>query len=216
MPSADSYTVLARSAAHELEIKRSRFLTFLERVETEEEARAFFAEIRGRFPDARHHCTAFVLGPDRRVQRSNDDGEPSGTAGRPMLEALTLATPRGEADLSDVAAVVVRYFGGVLLGAGGLTRAYSTAVSEALDSASFRERSRRELYTVTTPHADAGRVESEVRRAGFAVTETEYLQQAVIHVGVPAGSGDDLQALLASTTQGHAHAEPEGEAWIDA
>ena len=215
MPSADSYTVLARGAAHEMEIRRSRFLTFLERVESEDQARSFFAEIRNRFPDARHHCTAFVLGPDRRIQRSNDDGEPSGTAGRPMLEALTLAAPRGEADLSDVAAVVVRYFGGVLLGAGGLTRAYSTAVSEALDSAAFRERSRRELYAVTAPHAEAGRVESEVRRAGFAVTETEYLQQAVIHVGVPAGSGDDLQALLASVTQGRAHAEPEGEAWID-
>jgi uncharacterized YigZ family protein len=216
MSSADVYTVLARSAAHELEIKRSRFMAFAERVESEEEARAFFADVRSRYPDARHHCTAFAIGPDRRIQRSNDDGEPSGTAGRPMLDALTQASPLGVPDVSDTAVVVVRYFGGVLLGAGGLTRAYSTSVSDTLAAARFRRRERRELFSVTVPHTEAGRVESEIRRAGYAVTGTDYLQQAVIHVGAPAGGSAELHALLASITQGVSHAEPEGEAWIDA
>ncbi|GAA1348787.1 YigZ family protein [Falsarthrobacter nasiphocae] len=215
MPSPDAYTVLARPAQHEIEIRRSRFIACLRRVESEDEARAFFAEIAAAYPDARHRCTAFALGPERRVQRSNDDGEPSGTAGRPMLEALTLASPLGEPDLSDVAAVVVRYFGGVLLGAGGLTRAYSSAVSEALETATFATRARRELFAVSVPHANAGHVEAEIRRAGFAVAGTDYEAQAVIHVAAAAGAGEDLARLLASVTRGEAEPTPEGEAWID-
>uniref|UniRef100_UPI0039EEFE92 IMPACT family protein n=1 Tax=Sinomonas sp. G460-2 TaxID=3393464 RepID=UPI0039EEFE92 len=124
------YSTIDGEHRHELEIKRSRFITVLRRAETEDEARALVAELRREFHDARHHCSAFVLGPDRTAQRSNDDGEPSGTAGIPMLEALLKgATLDGAADLSDVAAVVVRYFGGILLGAGGLVRAYSESVS---------------------------------------------------------------------------------------
>ena len=116
-----TYTTLAAGAdfRHEIEIKRSRFITVLRRAATEETARDLVAGLRREFHDARHHCSAFVLGPDRGIQRSNDDGEPSGTAGIPMLEALLKReTAPGAADLSDASAVVVRYFGGILLGAG--------------------------------------------------------------------------------------------------
>ena len=125
---ASAYTTLAAGGGfrHEIEIKRSRFITILRRAATEEDARALVSELRREFHDARHHCSAFVLGPDRDIQRSSDDGEPSGTAGIPMLEALLRReTVPGVTDLSDVSAVVVRYFGGILLGAGGLVRAYS-------------------------------------------------------------------------------------------
>ncbi|MDF2048916.1 YigZ family protein, partial [Arthrobacter sp. Cr_A7] len=118
-----AYTTLAAGpdVRHELEIKRSRFITVLRRAGTEDDARDLVASLRREFHDARHHCSAFIIGPDRDVQRSSDDGEPSGTAGIPMLEALAKReTMPGVADLSDVSAVVVRYFGGVLLGAGGL------------------------------------------------------------------------------------------------
>lgn len=220
MPDADAYAVLARPIEREIEIKRSRFITLLSRAESEEEARAFFAEVRGRFPDARHHCTAFAAGPDRRVQRSNDDGEPSGTAGRPMLEALTLAEvspdgAEGALPVSDTAAVVVRYFGGVLLGAGGLTRAYSSSVSEALAEARWTARRRMALYSVEAPHAEAGRIEAEVRRAGFAVTGTEYGRAATLHVGDAGQASADLDALLASLSHGEITARADGEAWID-
>ncbi|HSU46325.1 MAG TPA: YigZ family protein, partial [Arthrobacter sp.] len=133
-----SYTTLAPGPdfRHELEVKRSRFITVLRRAGTEAEARELVADLRREFHDARHHCSAFVIGPDRTIQRSSDDGEPAGTAGIPMLEALLKReTAPGVTGLSDASAVVVRYFGGVLLGAGGLVRAYSESVSAALDLA---------------------------------------------------------------------------------
>ena len=123
---ATVYTTLAAGPEfrHEIEVKRSRFITVLHRTADEEGARSVLAGLRREFHDARHHCSAFVLGPDRDMQRSNDDGEPSGTAGLPMLDALLKReTAPGVTDLSDVTAVVVRYFGGILLGAGGLVRA---------------------------------------------------------------------------------------------
>ncbi|NUP59692.1 MAG: YigZ family protein, partial [Pseudarthrobacter sp.] len=108
---ATAYTTLAagQDFRHEIEIKRSRFITVLRRAATEDEARDLVTQLRREFHDARHHCSAFILGPDRSIQRSSDDGEPSGTAGIPMLEALAKReTQPGVADLSDVSAVVVR------------------------------------------------------------------------------------------------------------
>ena len=113
----------------EMEIKRSRFLTRLRRVATEEDAREVIAERRKAHFDASHNCTAFVLGSDSGVARSSDDGEPAGTAGVPMLNVLH------SNGLSDVVAVVTRYFGGIKLGGGGLVRAYSDAVAQAVEEA---------------------------------------------------------------------------------
>jgi putative IMPACT (imprinted ancient) family translation regulator len=112
-----TYTTLAagQDFRHELDIKRSRFITVLRRAGTEDAARDLVAGLRREFHDARHHCSAFVIGPDRTIQRSSDDGEPAGTAGIPMLEALLKReTASGVTDLSDVSAVVVRYFGTVM------------------------------------------------------------------------------------------------------
>ena len=117
LSSLRSYLTVAGRCSSEIEVRRSRFVCDLERVETEAEAREFIEAVRASSRDARHHCTAFVLGPGGETQRSNDDGEPSGTAGAPMLEVL-----RGR-QVSDVVAVVTRWFGGVLLGTGGLFRA---------------------------------------------------------------------------------------------
>src|SRR6476661_10584301 len=152
---ATSYTTLAagRDVRNELEIKRSRFITVLGRAGTEDEARNLVAGLRREFHDARHHCSAFVIGPDRTIQRSSDDGEPAGTAGIPMLEALLKReTAPGMTDLSDISAVVVRYFGGVLLGAGGLVRAYSESISTALELAPMVQRSRLRICAVRVPH----------------------------------------------------------------
>ncbi|CEA08037.1 IMPACT family member YigZ [Arthrobacter saudimassiliensis] len=216
---AGRYTTLAGEHRSELEIKRSRFITVLRRTETEEDARALVAELRREFHDARHHCSAFVLGPDRGVQRSNDDGEPSGTAGLPMLEALTKReTFDGAADLSDVTAVTVRYFGGILLGAGGLVRAYSESVSSALDSAALIRRQRMRLFAVPAEHAAAGRLENDLRAAGYAVPRTEYGSAgARIVVALPdlPGAAGSFQDRLAALTAGGAEAEPLTTEWID-
>ena len=116
---------------HEIEIKRSRFIGSCARTDCEEEARKFIATVRSLFPDARHHCTAFLIhndaGPD--TARSSDDGEPAGTAGNPMLSVLS------GSGLTNITCVVTRYFGGIKLGTGGLVKAYSQAIQEVLDRA---------------------------------------------------------------------------------
>ncbi|MFJ2507898.1 IMPACT family protein [Arthrobacter citreus] len=213
------YTTVAGDHRTELEIKRSRFITVLRRTETEDEARGLIAELRREFHDARHHCSAYVLGPGREVQRSSDDGEPSGTAGIPMLEALTKReTLDGAADLSDVTAVTVRYFGGILLGAGGLVRAYSESVSSALSTAVLLRRRRMQLCAVPASHAAAGRLENDLRAAGYTVRGTEYGDGgAVITVALPdaPGSTAAFQERLAALTAGDTSAELLATEWID-
>ncbi|MCC3279349.1 IMPACT family protein [Arthrobacter sp. zg-Y40] len=216
---AGRYTTIAGEHRSELDVKRSRFITVLQRTETEEEARALVAGLRREFHDARHHCSAFVLGPTRTVQRSNDDGEPSGTAGIPMLEALTKReTFGGATDLSDITAVTVRYFGGILLGAGGLVRAYSESVSSALAAAPLLRRRRMQLYAVPASHADAGRLENELRSAGISVTGTDYgAAGASITVAVPdvPGTAEEFRDRLAALTAGGSTPEPLRTEWID-
>ena len=131
------YTVLHGIEPYEslLEIKRSEFIGHVKRVYTTDEARAYIDSLRKSYHDARHVCSAFVLGADREIQRSSDDGEPAGTAGIPMLQALLARQTRideGGTDLSDLVAVVVRYFGGIKLGVSGLIEAYRTATADAL------------------------------------------------------------------------------------
>lgn len=218
---ATAYTTLAAGPdfRHELEIKRSRFITVMRRSGDEEGARDLVAGLRKEFHDARHHCSAFVLGPDRDVQRSSDDGEPSGTAGIPMLEALLRReTAPGVTDLSDVTAVVVRYFGGILLGAGGLVRAYSESVSSALDLAPLVRRSRLRICSVEVRHSAAGRLENDLRAAGYVMAETSYgASTTVLRVALP-DQPDELDratARLASLTAGSAVLRPEETEWID-
>lgn len=216
-----AYTSLAAGSdfRHEIDVKRSRFITVLRRADNEDDARALVAGLRREFHDARHHCSAFVLGPDRDVQRSSDDGEPSGTAGTPMLEALIRReTAPGVTDLSDVSAVVVRYFGGILLGAGGLIRAYSESVSAALELAPLVQRRRLRICAVRVPHAAAGRLENDLRSAGYVMAETGYeAQSAVLRLALP-DAPDALAAAadrLAAMTAGSAGLQPEGTEWID-
>jgi uncharacterized YigZ family protein len=218
---ATAYTTLVAGGGfrHELEVKRSRFITVLRRTGDEESARSLVSGLRREFHDARHHCSAFVLGPDREVQRSNDDGEPSGTAGIPMLEALLRReTLSGVTDLSDVTAVVVRYFGGILLGAGGLVRAYSDSVSSALELAPLVRRQRLRICAVTVPHASAGRLENELRAAGYAMAATSYEAQAtVLRLALPDEPEGLAQAAerLAALTAGSVGLLPGETEWID-
>jgi uncharacterized YigZ family protein len=216
-----TYTTLASGPdfRHEIEIKRSRFITVLRRADSEEAARDLVAGLRREFHDARHHCSAFLLGPDRDIQRSSDDGEPSGTAGIPMLEAIAKReTTPGLADLSDVSAVVVRYFGGILLGAGGLVRAYSESVSSALSLAPMVRRSRLRICSAEVPHAAAGRLENDLRAAGFVMADTSYgAQHTVLRLALPDEAGEISAAAerLQSLTAGSAVLQPEGTEWVD-
>jgi uncharacterized YigZ family protein len=201
------YATVARAATAEIEVRRSRFRCRIERAGDEDAARAVVERARREHWDARHHCSAFVLGPGGTVQRSSDDGEPSGTAGAPMLEVL-----RGR-QVSDVVAVVTRWFGGTLLGAGGLVRAYGDAVRAGLDEAGVLTRRLSTRYDVRAGHAVAGRLESDLRGRGVHVLGVDHAEQATLHLAVPAGQ--DLAALLAELTGGSGTADRVGQAWVD-
>lgn len=202
---------IAAAVEHELVVKKSRFLARLEPVGSVAEADAVVAAVRKQFWDARHHCVALVVGTHADQQRSTDDGEPSGTAGVPMLEVLR------RRDLTDVVAVVTRYFGGVLLGAGGLVRAYSTAVSEALDLARVAHRSAATRVTVDVPHADAGRLQGVLRAWAAAhdgaLEDVAYGEAVRFALLVPPVHLDAFDAALAAASSGTLHA-PRGNTVI--
>ena len=195
---------------HGTEVKRSRFLCSLLRVEDEGQAQEFIAAVRKEYWDAGHNCTAYVIGDRPRRERSNDDAEPAGTAGAPMLEVLRR---RG---LTDTVAVVTRYFGGVLLGAGGLVRAYGGAVSAALDRADLVERRAVAVFAVSADHVRAGRLENELRAAGHVVREVQYTASGVrLEVGVPEPDAAGFVAWLAAASAGSAGVERLGDDRVD-
>lgn len=208
-PAADAAprypSTLAAPVEHELAVKRSRFLALAHPVASVADADAVVAAVRKRYWDARHHCVALAVGPHAEQQRSTDDGEPSGTAGVPMLEVLR------RRQLTDLVVVVTRYFGGVLLGAGGLVRAYSTATSEVLDRAVVLRRSAAVRVTVAVPHAEAGRLHGVLHDwcAGHdaAVADVAYGAEATFTLLVPPAHLDALDAALAAATAGTRHAE---------
>ncbi|KRB43272.1 YigZ family protein [Terrabacter sp. Root181] len=204
------YLTLASPASAELEVKRSRFVCDLAPAATEESARAFVDQVRARSRDARHHCTAFVLGPDGATLRSNDDGEPSGTAGAPMLDVL-----RGRG-LTDVVAVVTRWFGGTLLGTGGLIRAYGDAVSTAVDAATVVTYELREGLVVTVTGADGPRLENALRgHPGCAVTSTAWgATGLVLGLAVEPGTQDSVRGLVGALTSGAGSLAAGPSSWV--
>ncbi len=209
MSSPRSYLTLAagRLAEASTEVRRSRFLAVVGRVEDEEAARSVVAQQRRIHHDAGHHCIAFVLGPDRHVRRSSDDGEPAGTAGSPMLETLT------GAGLSDVVAVVSRWFGGTMLGAGGLARAYGDAVAQALEDAPIVRRVERVVSEVELPHALAGRVEAQLRARGIEVLGTDYARLATLRLATDTAA--TAAQAVAAATSGEGVPRDCGTVWGD-
>ena len=201
----------AELVTHEFEVKRSRFIGWVARATTEEEARAVIAAAREEYPDARHHCSAFIVHQDgaQPIERSSDDGEPSGTAGKPMLEVL-----KGSG-MQDVVAVAIRYFGGIKLGTGGLVSAYTESVADTLEQVTCVTREVRELGTVDFPHAEAGRIESELRTAGIDVVDVEYGRAAAYTLAFAPGERERVDALLAAVTHGGAEMKEAGYRWVE-
>lgn len=200
---------IADAVEHEIVIKKSRFIAHAVPVSFGEsrssaasvaEADQIIASIRKQAWDAAHNCTAMITGLDGEQARSSDDGEPSGTAGVPMLEVLR---QRG---LTDTVVIVTRYFGGTKLGAGGLVRAYSSAVSEALDRASLVRREVLTQVRIDVDHSDAGRYDNLLRdwaaRHGATLGEPSYGPAASLELWVPPSELDVLSADLAAASAG--------------
>ncbi|MFC5369515.1 YigZ family protein [Arcanobacterium bovis] len=191
--------------SHEIEIKKSRFLTFAKRVNCVDDAREYISQIKETFPDARHHCSAFVVSiPGANdVLHSSDDGEPSGTAGRPMLDILT------GFQLTDTVVVVVRYFGGTLLGTGGLVRAYSDSVRECLIGAHTVTQAQLQCFDVTLSHASAGKTEAELRARGYDVVGIDY-HNTHVTLRLATSNIDSFMRDLAEISSGEASAHKAG------
>lgn len=165
--------VPAGSGESEYSEKRSVFLGHLRRVETEEEARSFIAEMKKKYHDARHNCWCYICSG---AERYSDDGEPQGTAGIPMLEVFR------KEGVSSVVCVVTRYFGGILLGAGGLLRAYTRAASEALAAAGIEELVPKTVLRVTCPYSLADRIRIETLSSGAEIASTDYGAEVTFRV----------------------------------
>ena len=194
------YLTLTATVEHETEARRSRFICALAPARTVEEAVAFIGRRRQKHPGASHNCTAYVIG--QRVQKGDDDGEPGGTAGTPMVQALV---GRG---FSDVVAVVTRYFGGTLLGAGGLVRAYGSAVTETLDRAEPVRMVPAKLVSVAVAHDQAGRVENDLRAASrYAVRDVTYASSVTFAVAVGEEEVAAFTDWVATLTAGRARVD---------
>lgn len=153
---------------YEIEIKKSRFICYLHRTTSEDDAKDFILEIKKEHPNATHHCYAFVIGEHNEIQRSNDDGEPAGTAGVPMLECLM------KHQMQDIVAVVVRYFGGIKLGAGGLIRAYAKSVSSSLQSAHITQKQKMLEYFIQFPYHYIGKMDYLFRSNHIEILDKHY------------------------------------------
>lgn len=165
------YRTIAENGKFEEVIRKSTFICHLKRTDSEEEALEFIEEIKKEHYKATHNCSAYLIGENNDIQRANDDGEPSGTAGLPMLEVLK------KNHLKNVTAVVTRYFGGVKLGAGGLIRAYGGSVSQALKELRIVERILMQQIQLTVPYTLSGKVENDLRDSAYILEDTQYTDE---------------------------------------
>ncbi len=207
--SVTSYLTIGRDGSAEIQETGSRFRCTLARVSDEEGARAVLDQVRKQHWDARHHCSAFVVGPDRSVQQANDAGEPSGTGGAPILEVLR------ERELSDVVAVVSRWSGGTLLPTGSVTGAYAGATRAGLDEVGVVERVLQDLCEVEVDIAAVGQLEHALRSRGARVLGVEYTSEASLRFAIPPVARVVAEEIVEELTAGTARLRVIGERWVD-
>ncbi len=206
-----AYRMIATAGEHraEIEVRRSRFIATVARVATETDARAAIDRLRTEHWQASHHCSAWRIGEGGRSQRSSDDGEPSGTAGIPMLEVLK------RRDVTDVVAIVTRYFGGTLLGAGGLIRAYGQVVTAVLDEVGIVERRPLSVVAVRARHQDAGRLDNALRMTDYTLGGVTYAERVTFELYLSEEELPDFTAWLAETTGGRSVPEVVGTRFVE-
>ena len=203
----DQYKTVLEGGTGEITEKKSRFIATVRPVSSEEEALAFLEETRKKYWDARHNCYAYSVGMNREYTRCSDDGEPSGTAGRPMLDVIL-----GE-DIYNVAVVVTRYFGGVLLGTGGLVRAYSKAVQEGFRESRIIEKKHGICLTVTTDYTGIGKIQYIAGERSLPILESEYTDRVVLQLLVPAEEIGSVEKAITEGTNGRACLARDGECY---
>lgn len=204
----ETYKTVLEGGTGEITEKKSRFIATVRPVKTEEEALAFLEEMKKKYWDARHNCFVYSVGLNREYTRCSDDGEPSGTAGRPMLDVIL-----GE-DIYNVAVVVTRYLGGVLLGTGGLVRAYSKAVQEGLAASRIIEKRRGIALKVTTDYTGIGKIQYIAGERNIPILNSEYTDKVVLELLIPSEDVDAVQKAVTEGTNGRARMEKDRELYF--
>ncbi|WP_341591533.1 YigZ family protein [Staphylococcus epidermidis] len=192
-------SIITIKQAHSIEnvISKSRFIAYIKPVSTENEAKAFIDEIKTKHKDTTHNCSAYTVGPEMNIQKANDDGEPSGTAGIPMLEILK------KQEIHNVCVVVTRYFGGIKLGAGGLIRAYSGAVRDVIYDIGRVELREAIPVTVTLDYDQTGKFEYELASTTFLLREQFYTDKVSYQIDVVKNEYDAFIDFLNRITSGN-------------
>ncbi|MBT2757214.1 YigZ family protein [Mesobacillus foraminis] len=190
------YLTVKGYGENEIIIQKSRFIAYIDRAETEEEAQEFIQKIKKQNWDATHNCSAYLIGEQDHIQKANDDGEPSGTAGVPILEVLK------KKKLKDTVVVITRYFGGIKLGAGGLIRAYGKATSEGLAATGIVERKLMAIMHTTIDYTLLGKVENELRSSIYTIKDIHYQDKVEIEAYVEENQTESFTAWMVELTNG--------------
>ncbi|UAL47023.1 YigZ family protein [Sutcliffiella horikoshii] len=203
------YTVKGQGE-HEITIQKSRFIAHIARATTEEEAQSFIQEIKKKHWDATHNCSAYMIGENNQIQKANDDGEPSGTAGVPILEVLK------KKDLKDTVVVITRYFGGIKLGAGGLIRAYGKATSEGIAATGMVERKLVQIMHTNVEYTLLGKIENELRSSAIHLLKNiHYLEDVTFDVYVEEDKCQAYLEWMIDLTNGKAETTPGDRLYLE-
>lgn len=204
----EKYKTIYQGGVGEIVEKKSRFIATVRLAESEEEALTFIEEMRKKYWDATHNCYAYVIGERREISRCSDDGEPGGTAGRPMLDVLL-----GE-ELYHTAVVVTRYFGGTLLGTGGLVRAYSKAVQEGLRCSQIIEKLHGQILEVHTDYNGIGKIQYFAGENKIPILDAEYTDKVVMKLLVPYEKLEAAEKAITQATCGRAGLKRDRELYF--
>lgn len=201
----DSYKIVYEAGEAEIIEKKSRFIATVCPVQSEEEATAFIEETKKKYWNATHNCTAFTIGKNNELTRCNDDGEPSGTAGKPMLDVILME------EIHDVAVVVTRYFGGTLLGTGGLVRAYQKSVQEGLKSSTIITKDSGRRIFIKTDYNGIGKIQYIIAQNNIFTCNTEYSDVVEVEVIVPENIMIKFSEEITEGTNGRSRIKDAGQ-----
>ena len=204
----NGYRAVYEGGQGEIVEKKSRFIATVLPIETEEEALEFIAKMKKKYWDARHNCYAYVIGERQELQRCSDDGEPNGTAGRPMLDVLL------HEDIHNTVVVVTRYFGGVLLGTGGLVRAYQKATRSGLESSVIIEKQRGMFGNIVTDYNGIGKIQYIAGERSLPILDSEYTDKVVLKLLVPDDQVEEVKKAITEGTNGRAGLEKDAELYF--
>lgn len=204
-----SYHTVKGYGENEIVIDKSRFIAHVSRATTEEEAQEFIQTIKKKHWNATHNCSAYLIGENDHIQKANDDGEPSGTAGVPILEVLK------KRHLKDTVVVITRYFGGIKLGAGGLIRAYGKATSEGINATGIVERLLMKVMHTKVDYTWLGKLENELRSSIYNVKEIHYLDTVEIETFVEESQTDTFKEWMVELTNGQCEVREGEELYLE-